>query len=104
MKSQIFVNLVEESLAEITYDSSLAGLNYSVGTETDGLQIVVSGYNDKLSVLLQVVLEKLNNEIVDQTSFDMIHERVSYNLLAFHWISLLMLRTLLSVDKSLCKC
>lgn len=77
MKSQIYTNLVEESLAEVTYDSSLAGLNFSVGTEVDGLQIVVSGYNDKLSVLLKVVLEKLQNETVDQTSFNMIHERVS---------------------------
>lgn len=77
IKSQIFTNLVEEALTEYSYDATLAGLGYSVGTDKNGIQVFVSGYNDKLSVLLGVVLEKMKNLEVDPARFALIHDRVS---------------------------
>ncbi|SCZ96677.1 BZ3500_MvSof-1268-A1-R1_Chr4-4g07543 [Microbotryum saponariae] len=59
MKTQLVTQLVEETLAEYSYDASLAGLSYNVGSAPQGLEIYVWGYSDKLPLLLQVVLKKL---------------------------------------------
>ncbi|KDE02956.1 hypothetical protein MVLG_06522 [Microbotryum lychnidis-dioicae p1A1 Lamole] len=59
MKTQLVTQLVEETLAEYSYDASLAGLSYGVGSAPQGLEIYVWGYSDKLPLLLQVVLKKL---------------------------------------------
>ncbi|KAM0792534.1 hypothetical protein ACM66B_005203 [Microbotryomycetes sp. NB124-2] len=77
IKSQMFTTLVEEALNEYTYAATLAGLGYSVGYEPDGLQVVVSGYSDKLSVLLQVVLRKLVNFEADENQFKLVHDRMT---------------------------
>ena len=54
-------NLVCDSLDEITYSASLADLQYSLDYHSEGLSVCVCGYRDKLPLLLQVVLEKINN-------------------------------------------
>ncbi|ORY54263.1 Metalloenzyme, LuxS/M16 peptidase-like protein [Leucosporidium creatinivorum] len=77
IKSQIFASLVEESLASYSYDATLAGLAYSVGNEVDGLELVASGYSDKLPLLLKVVLEKLRDFEADPKQFEVVHERLT---------------------------
>ncbi|KAH9941260.1 LuxS/MPP-like metallohydrolase [Epithele typhae] len=59
MLSRLLVDLVDDALAEVTYDASLADLAYALSNHTDGLVLHVSGYRDKLAVLLRTVLEKL---------------------------------------------
>lgn len=54
-------NLVCDSLDELTYSASLAGLQYSLNCHSEGLSVCVYGYQDKLPLLLQVVLEKIKN-------------------------------------------
>ncbi|KAK4053128.1 metalloprotease [Microbotryomycetes sp. JL201] len=78
IKSQLFTTLVEEALNEYTYAATLAGVGYSVGYEPDGLQIVVSGYNDKLPVLLKVVLDKIKSfRVEDENQFKLVHDRLT---------------------------
>lgn len=57
--TRLFVDLVEDSLSEITYDASLAGLHYSIENKKDGISLSVRGYNDKLPVLLGTVVDHL---------------------------------------------
>ncbi|KAI0345483.1 LuxS/MPP-like metallohydrolase [Trametopsis cervina] len=64
--TRLFVDLVEDSLSEITYDAQLAGLHYSIGSGSLGLNVVVSGYDDKLPLLLDVVLSRLRNVQLEQ--------------------------------------
>lgn len=58
---RIVANLVCDSLDEIAYSASLAGLQYSLNYHSEGLSVCVYGYQDKLPLLLRVVLEKINN-------------------------------------------
>jgi insulysin len=48
-------------LTEYAYDAELAGLNYSVNSDHRGIFVVISGYNDKLHVLAQRVLERVKH-------------------------------------------
>lgn len=54
-------NLVCDSLDELTYSASLAGLEYSLDYHSEGLSVYIYGYKDRLPLLLEVVLEKVKN-------------------------------------------
>ncbi|KAH8824722.1 Metalloenzyme, LuxS/M16 peptidase-like protein [Flagelloscypha sp. PMI_526] len=53
----LWVSLVNDALSEYTYDASLAGLHYGFGGTSTGTYISVFGYNDKLPVLLDRILD-----------------------------------------------
>ncbi|GBE85090.1 Putative zinc protease [Sparassis crispa] len=74
--TRLLVDLVEDALSEVTYDADIAGLSYSVGNHRKGIQISVSGFNDKLSVLLRTVLDKLTGLIIDCERLAVFKEQV----------------------------
>ncbi|KAI0812746.1 LuxS/MPP-like metallohydrolase [Irpex lacteus] len=59
--SRLVVSLIEDSLAEVTYDARLAGLYSSLESDSRGIEVTVSGYNDKLHLLLDTVLQHLTD-------------------------------------------
>lgn len=70
------MDLVKDSLTEYSYDADLAGLFYNFANYGEGVQISVSGYNDKLPVLLKVVLEKIKGLVVNHERFAVLKEQV----------------------------
>ena len=77
----LFAALVEDSLAEYAYDAQVAGLDYSFSSIRLGVKLTVFGYNDKLSVLLQRVLEKAKNLAVREDRLKVIREDVGIRIL-----------------------
>ena len=51
----LFTMLYMDAMLETTYDAQAAGLGWSLGSSDDGLLLTVSGYNDKLFLLLKQV-------------------------------------------------
>lgn len=80
VQTQLLADLIEEELSDSTYDAQLAGLYFAVGTDPSGLEIVVSGYSEKLPVLLKVILDKLKSLAFNPTRFSIVHERVRLTL------------------------
>lgn len=54
----------------------MAGLSYALENNTDGLVLIVAGYNDKLPTLLTKIVEKMKNLKVDPQRFKFICEQV----------------------------
>ncbi|KAJ5466589.1 hypothetical protein N7539_009545 [Penicillium diatomitis] len=77
IKTKLYCELVRDSLDEYSYDAELAGLDYHLFTTTLGLEISVGGYNDKMSVLLEKVLNTMRGLVVNQDRFSIIKERLS---------------------------
>ncbi|KAK3333198.1 Metalloenzyme, LuxS/M16 peptidase-like protein [Cercophora scortea] len=77
VKSRLFTDLVRDALEEYSYDAELAGLQYSVSLDSRGLFIEVSGYNDKLPVLLEQVLITMRDLEVRTDRFTIIKERLT---------------------------
>lgn len=77
MLTQLFTSLVEEELASISYDATLAGLHYSLGTERAGILLAVSGYTDKLPLLARIVMAKMRTLKLDGEEFSVVHDRLS---------------------------
>ncbi|KAI1004510.1 putative zinc protease [Podosphaera aphanis] len=76
LKARLYTDVVRDALEEYSYDAELAGLDYSVSSHSMGIQIAVSGYNDKLSVLLERVLLTMRDVEVKLDRFEIIKERL----------------------------
>ena len=77
---RLYSNLVEDSLAEFAYDAALAELSYSFAAVPTGLCIRVSGYNDKISVLIRNVTEKARRLLVSPERLEVMKEKVGVGL------------------------
>jgi insulysin len=73
--SRIYCDLVKDALDEYAYDAEIAGLDYSISTSSVGLEIEVSGYNDKMSVLLEKVITMMKDLEVRRDRFKVIMEK-----------------------------
>ncbi len=90
----MFGDLVEDALTEQTYDADLAGLSYKFQGESEGMYVSVSGYNDKLPVLLRTILTEVKNFVVDPRRFEVLKEQVmSYFILPVDLWLLFLLHT-----------
>jgi len=76
VSSRLFTELVKDSLNEYSYDADLAGLSYSFEQQGDGILLNADGYNDKLAVLLEVVVKRMKELKVDKKRFDIIVDQV----------------------------
>ncbi|KAI9676006.1 MAG: Insulinase (Peptidase M16) [Caeruleum heppii] len=75
-KTKLYCELVNDALVEYAYDAEIAGLNYGLGSHTLGLDVEVSGYNDKMSVLLEKVLLSMRELEVRPDRFKVVKERL----------------------------
>lgn len=76
LKAILYAELVRDALEEYAYDAELAGLMFSVGGSYDGIEIQVSGYNDKLSVLLEKVLVTMRDLDIKMDRYEITKDRL----------------------------
>lgn len=68
--AQLYVRAINEALNTYSYPASLAGLNYNLVASNRGLDIALSGYQDKLPVLLERILEQTQTLELHEDQFD----------------------------------
>jgi insulysin len=77
VKARLYTDLVRDALEGYAYDADLAGLQYNVSVDSRGLFLDLSGYNDKLAVLLEQVLITMRDLEIKDDRFDIIKERLN---------------------------
>ncbi|KAH7343303.1 Metalloenzyme, LuxS/M16 peptidase-like protein [Rhizoctonia solani] len=82
--SRMFVELVKDTLTELTYDAELAGMKYSIVCDGASIVVISEGYNDKLSVLLEHVLEKVKGITITQDRVTVIAEQLQQEVENFY--------------------
>ncbi|CAE7211015.1 unnamed protein product [Rhizoctonia solani] len=82
--SRMFVELVKDALTEFTYDAELAGMKYSIGCDGASIMVVSEGYNDKLSVLVEHVLERVKNITIIQDRITVVAEQLQQEIENFY--------------------
>ncbi|GKV27575.1 hypothetical protein SLEP1_g36735 [Rubroshorea leprosula] len=82
----IFAWLVMDYLNEYAYYAQVAGLHYAISHSGSGFEVTVIGYNHKLRILLETVVDKIAKFEVLPDRFSVIKERVTqdYQNLKFH--------------------
>jgi insulysin len=76
VKAKLYCELVRDALVEYSYDAELAGLDYGLSSHQYGLDVEVSGYNDKMAVLLHKVLVSMRDLEVKPDRFKVVKERL----------------------------
>lgn len=72
----MFTELIRDSLQEYSYEAELAGLSYNFDQAADGILLSLDGYNDKLAVLVDVVVKRMKEYKVDEKRFALVHDQV----------------------------
>ncbi|GFP92228.1 zinc-metallopeptidase peroxisomal [Phtheirospermum japonicum] len=75
--TEIFTRLLMDYLNEYAYDAQVAGLYYGVNNTDFGFQVTVLGYNHKLKILLDTVINQIANFEVKPERFAVIKELVT---------------------------
>eukprot|EP00249_Psilotum_nudum_P021715 c28217_g1_i1 orf=297-3335(+) len=81
----IFLKLLVDYLNEYAYFAEIAGLNYSIWQTGTGFQVSVSGYNHKLDVLLQKIIQRIIEFTVKEDRFIIVKEKVLRDCLNFRF-------------------
>ena len=76
VKGKLYCELVKDALVEYSYDAEIAGLDYGLASYDIGLDVDVSGYSDKMSVLLEKVLVSMRDLDVKADRFKIIKDKV----------------------------
>lgn len=82
--SRLFADLVKDTLTEFMYDAELAGMKYSLVNDGGSIVVVSEGYNDKLPILLQQVLEKVKNIVITQERVTVVAEQLRQEIENFY--------------------
>lgn len=70
MLAQLYVRTINEALNTYSYPASVAGLNYHLKATQQGLELTLGGYQHKLPVLLQRILEQMQNVDLSEEEFE----------------------------------
>jgi len=73
---RLYSQLVSDALEEFSYNADLAGLSYNFTNQSTGVYLALSGYNDKISILAQHVLDKAKNLVVNPERLEVYKEQV----------------------------
>ncbi|KAL7290058.1 hypothetical protein TKK_0015787 [Trichogramma kaykai] len=79
----MFVQLFRDSLNEYAYNADLAGIKWELSNSKYGMNLVMSGYDHKLDVLLEKVMERLMNFDYEEERFEILKENYIRNLKNF---------------------
>lgn len=73
LKAQVLTSLMvrtlNEALNPYSYPAALAGLSYRLSATQTGMELAVSGYQEKLPVLLEEILSNINNISINKEEF-----------------------------------
>jgi len=76
--------LLESDLNEkLLYEANLAGLNFQLDLTSKGLQMVISGFSDKLPLFAERVCQAVRDFSPDQTTFTRVRELLRRDYLAW---------------------
>lgn len=80
MLSTLYVQLVNDSLKDLEYDASCANLRVSFVKISQGLDITLTGFNEKLTTLLARFLDGIKNFKLDKVRFEVFKDKTVQHL------------------------
>ncbi|KAJ3054883.1 Insulinase (Peptidase M16) [Rhizophlyctis rosea] len=80
VETRLYTDLLKDALNEYSYYAEVAGLSYALENNTEGFVLVCDGYNDKLSILLQKIVDKMVNLKINPERFKVIQEQEALKL------------------------
>lgn len=83
--THIFLKLLVDYLNEYAYYAEVAGLDYNLHQTKSGFEVSVSGFNDKIPILVEKIIEKVTDFQVKEDRFLVMKEKVQKDHLNFQF-------------------
>jgi insulysin len=80
----LYIELLKDSLNEYAYSASLAGIDYSIDRNYNGIILKFAGFSDKLNVIFDTVTDRLLNFQFSPARFETLKEVYVRNLKNFN--------------------
>jgi len=81
--AKLFTCLVQDALSEYAYAAEVANLSYDLSSDREGLTFQLYGYNHKMPILMDKVLETVKHLTVDAARFHTQREQVEQDYANF---------------------
>ena len=72
--SQLYTDAIIEGFNEFGYPVRLAGLEYGINVDKEGINLTFSGYSDRIQELVKTVAGRLKKISIDQKTFNTLKE------------------------------
>ncbi|KAJ3281261.1 Insulinase (Peptidase M16) [Rhizoclosmatium sp. JEL0117] len=72
--TRLYTDCLTDALNEFSYYASVAGLDYYMSNSTEGIELTISGYNDKVSLLLHRIMHTAKTLQIDEKRFIAVKE------------------------------
>lgn len=76
VKTRIYSEMIKDALSEYSYYAELAGFHFNFQNTVDGLLLSVSGFNEKMGLLLETIVKKFKASDLNESQFARIKEHV----------------------------
>jgi len=69
--ADLFIKNLLDSVKKFSYDATMAGFNFVIKQTENGIAIIIDGYNDNASALLEAILKALKTGPIDEATFNL---------------------------------
>jgi len=73
--ARLYAAYISDQLNEDLYPAIMAGLNYRISANEQGISVLISGYSQKQEILLQKILSAINTPSWNDERFRLIKQR-----------------------------
>jgi insulysin len=80
----LYIDAINEMMNEVTYDARLAGLNFSLSQDLEGIRIAVDGYGQSASTLLDYIVTHLPHLDLPEERFQALKDLQLRSLASFN--------------------
>lgn len=77
VKTKLFCELVEDALVEYSYDAEISGLQYELRVDHRILRLQLSGFSDRMPVLLTKILEAMRDLDFQPERFEVLRDKLA---------------------------
>jgi len=76
---RLYVELLHDSLAEVTFPAEIAGMHYDIYPHASGVTMHVSGYTPKLFLFFEILITKIRQREFPEARFTEIKQQLAKN-------------------------
>lgn len=76
---RLYIELLHDSLMEITFPAEIAGMHYDIYPHASGLTMHISGYTPKLFLFFEILIGKIKEKDFSQSRFNEIKHQLEKN-------------------------
>lgn len=81
--TQMYCKYVEFSIIEYAYDADIAGLTYKLYVTATGLQLSFVGYNQRMYILFERIIDRMKSVQIDPERFEIFKELMNREYTSF---------------------